>query len=301
MKWSSFQYLTKQGLHNLRANRLMSLASIGVLTACLLLTGIAGLFSANVNSLVEYLGDQNETVVYLDQGLSDEELASVDQTLRSMPGLAAVTYVSQEEVLETYKGYMSEYADLFNDFEEDNPFHANYRVVLENLNQLDEMIAQLEQIDGVYSVSAPTQLSSVFLTIQRAVTYAGWALVAVLALVSVVVISNTIRLTVFARRKEINIMKYVGATNGFIRWPFFVEGTSVGLISGLLAAGLVIGAYALVVNRVGAMSGFWGPILGSCLLSVGQVWPVVLGAFLIFGVVIGSISTATSIRKYLEV
>ena len=301
MKWSSFQYLTKQGLHNLRANRLMSLASIGVLTACLLLTGIAGLFSANVNSLVEYLGDQNETVVYLDQGLGDEELASVDQTLRSMPGLAAVTYVSQEEVLETYKGYMSEYADLFNDFEEDNPFHANYRVVLEDLNQLDEMIAQLEQIDGVYSVSAPTQLSSVFLTIQRAVTYAGWALVAVLALVSVVVISNTIRLTVFARRKEINIMKYVGATNGFIRWPFFVEGTSVGLISGLLAAGLVIGAYALVVNRIGAMSGFWGPILGSCLLSVGQVWPVVLGAFLIFGVVIGSIGTATSIRKYLEV
>lgn len=301
MKWSSFRYLTKQGLHNLRANRLMSLASIGVLTACLLLTGIAGLFSANVNSLVEYLGDQNETVVYLDQGLSDEELASVDQTLRSMPGLAAVTYVSQEEVLETYKGYMSEYADLFNDFEEDNPFHANYRVVLEDLNQLDEMIAQLEQIDGVYSVSAPTQLSSVFLTIQRAVTYAGWALVAVLALVSVVVISNTIRLTVFARRKEINIMKYVGATNGFIRWPFFVEGTSVGLISGLLAAGLVIGAYALVVNRIGAMSGFWGPILGSCLLSVGQVWPVVLGAFLIFGVVIGSIGTATSIRKYLEV
>ena len=301
MKWSSFQYLTKQGLHNLRANRLMSLASIGVLTACLLLTGIAGLFSANVNSLVEYLGDQNETVVYLDQGLSDEELASVDQTLRSMPGLAAVTYVSQEEVLETYKGYMSEYADLFNDFEEDNPFHANYRVVLEDLNQLDEMITQLEQIDGVYSVSAPTQLSSVFLTIQRAVTYAGWALVAVLALVSVVVISNTIRLTVFARRKEISIMKYVGATNAFIRWPFFVEGTSVGLISGLLAAGLVIGAYALVVNRIGAMSGFWGPILGSCLLRVGQVWPVVLGAFLIFGVVIGSIGTATSIRKYLEV
>lgn len=301
MKWSSFRYLTKQGLHNLRANRLMSLASIGVLTACLLLTGIAGLFSANVNSLVEYLGDQNETVVYLDQGLGDEQLASVDQTLRSMPGLAAVTYVSQEEVLETYKGYMSEYADLFNDFEEDNPFHANYRVVLEDLNRMDEMIAQLEQIDGVYSVSAPTQLSSVFLTIQRAVTYAGWALVAVLALVSVVVISNTIRLTVFARRKEINIMKYVGATNGFIRWPFFVEGTSVGLISGLLAAGLVIGAYALVVNKVGAMSGFWGPILGSCLLSVGQVWPIVLGAFLIFGVIIGSIGTATSIRKYLEV
>lgn len=301
MKWSSFQYLTKQGLHNLRANRLMSLASIGVLTACLLLTGIAGLFSANVNSLVEYLGDQNETVVYLDQGLSDEELASVDQTLRSMPGLAAVTYVSQEEVLETYKGYMSEYADLFNDFEEDNPFHANYRVVLENLNQLDEMIAQLEQIDGVYSVSAPTQLSSVFLTIQRAVTYAGWALVAVLALVSVVVISNTIRLTVFARRKEINIMKYVGATNGFIRLPFFVEGITVGLIAGLISTALVLGGYQLLLIYAVKLPGFWGTLLGGTLLPLDKVWYLVLGGFLAFGMLIGSIGTASSIRKYLKV
>ena len=301
MKWSSFQYLTKQGLHNLRANRLMSLASIGVLTACLLLTGIAGLFSANVNSLVEYLGDQNETVVYLDQGLSDEELASVDQTLRSMPGLAAVTYVSQEEVLETYKGYMSEYADLFNDFEEDNPFHANYRVVLENLNQLDEMIAQLEQIDGVYSVSAPTQLSSVFLTIQRAVTYAGWALVAVLALVSVVVISNTIRLTVFARRKEINIMKYVGATNGFIRLPFFVEGVTSGLVSAALASGIICGAYYALTLWYEENPTNISQLFGGTLVPLQDVWYYLVIGFAALGFVLCGIGTATSIRKHLKV
>ena len=296
MKWSSFQYLTKQGLHNLRANRLMSLASIGVLTACLLLTGIAGLFSANVNSLVEYLGDQNETVVYLDQGLSDEELASVDQTLRSMPGLAAVTYVSQEEVLETYKGYMSEYADLFNDFEEDNPFHANYRVVLEDLNQLDEMIAQLEQIDGVYSVSAPTQLSSVFLTIQRAVTYAGWALVAVLALVSVVVISNTIRLTVFARRKEINIMKYVGATNGFIRWPFVYEGFMIGLLSAVIAFGLQWILYAAVAKGVANSD----TLKLIHVVDFTTFWKPVAAVFAGAGILIGVGGSLSAIRKFLQ-
>ena len=301
MRGSSFRYLSKQGLHSLVANRLMTLASVGVLTACLILVGVATLFSANVDSLVEYLGEQNETVVYIGKDLSEEQIAQVDSQIRGIPGLSAVTYVSKEEVLETYKGYMEEYAVLFDDFEEDNPFRANYRVVVEDLNQLDEIVAQLEAIEGVEDVSPPTELASVFLSIQRAVNVGGWVLVAVLSLVSIVVISNTIRITVFARRKEINIMKYVGATNGFIRWPFFVEGTSVGLISGLLAAGLVIGAYALVVNKVGAMSGFWGPILGSCLLSVGQVWPIVLGAFLIFGVIIGSIGTATSIRKYLEV
>ena len=297
MKWSSFQYLTKQGLHNLRANRLMSLASIGVLTACLLLTGIAGLFSANVNSLVEYLGDQNETVVYLDQGLSDEELASVDQTLRSMPGLAAVTYVSQEEVLETYKGYMSEYADLFNDFEEDNPFHANYRVVLEDLNQLDEMIAQLEQIDGVYSVSAPTQLSSVFLTIQRAVTYAGWALVAVLALVSVVVISNTIRLTVFARRKEINIMKYVGATNGFIRWPFVYEGLLLGTLSAAVAFGLQWLLYLAVAKGIASSDSL--QILH--IVPFRDIWYIVALVFLAAGILVGVGGSLTAIRRFLRV
>ena len=301
MKWSSFRYLTKQGLHNLRANRLMSLASIGVLTACLLLTGIAGLFSANVNSLVEYLGDQNETVVYLDQGLSDEQLASVDQTLRSMPGLAAVTYVSQEEVLETYKGYMSEYADLFNDFEEDNPFHANYRVVLEDLNQMEGMIAQLEQIDGVYSVSAPTQLSSVFLTIQRAVTYAGWALVAVLALVSVVVISNTIRLTVFARRKEINIMKLVGATNGFIRFPFFVEGVTSGLISAALASGIICGAYYALTRWYAENPSNLSQMFGGQLVPLADVWYYLVGGFALLGFVLCGIGTATSIRKHLNV
>jgi uncharacterized membrane protein len=182
--------------------------------------------------------------------------------------------------------------------------HAAYEIFINGTEINGSIILTYLPVSLLY-ISSMTigyiGLRYIELSISSPICNSSGALVAVLALVSVVVISNTIRLTVFARRKEINIMKYVGATNGFIRWPFFVEGTSVGLISGLLAAGLVIGAYALVVNRIGAMSGFWGPILGSCMLSVGQVWPVVLGAFLIFGVVIGSIGTATSIRKYLEV
>lgn len=301
MSWSSFVYLTKQGLHSLKANRMMSFASIGVLTACLILTGIASLFSANVNSMVDYLGDQNESVVYLQRDLTPEQEAAVDSAIRATEGLSAVTYVSKEEVLATYKGYMDTYAELFDDFEQDNPFYANYRVVLDDLTRMEEIIAQLKAIDGVADVSAPTELSNVFLSIRSAVTLSGWTLVAVLGLVSVVVISNTIRITVFARRKEINIMKYVGATNGFIRWPFFVEGLSVGLISALVSAAIVIGGYALVLRQVAKMGGFWAPILDSCLLGLPQVWMPVLLGFLAFGVFIGSVGTASSIRKYLEV
>ena len=301
MRGSSFRYLSKQGLHSLVANRLMTLASVGVLTACLILVGVATLFSANVDSLVEYLGEQNETVVYIGKDLSEEQIAQVDSQIRDIPGLSAVTYVSKEEVLETYKGYMEEYAVLFDDFEEDNPFRANYRVVVEDLNQLDEIVAQLEAIEGVEDVSPPTELASVFLSIQRAVNVGGWVLVAVLSLVSIVVISNTIRITVFARRKEISIMKYVGATNAFIRWPFFVEGMSVGLIAALVSSGVVMGAYAIVLHYAGDLSGFWNSLLGVSLLPLSQVWYWLLGGFAAFGILIGSLGTATSIHKYLEV
>ena len=301
MRGSSFRYLSKQGLHSLVANRLMTLASVGVLTACLILVGVATLFSANVDSLVEYLGEQNETVVYIGKDLSEEQIAQVDSQIRGIPGLSAVTYVSKEEVLETYKGYMEEYAVLFDDFEEDNPFRANYRVVVEDLNQLDEIVAQLEAIEGVEDVSPPTELASVFLSVQRAVNVGGWVLVAVLSLVSIVVISNTIRITVFARRKEISIMKYVGATNAFIRWPFFVEGMSVGLIAALVSSGVVMGAYAIVLHYAGDLSGFWNSLLGVSLLPLSQVWYWLLGGFAAFGILIGSLGTATSIHKYLEV
>ena len=301
MRGSSFRYLSKQGLHSLVANRLMTLASVGVLTACLILVGVATLFSANVDSLVEYLGEQNETVVYVNKDLTDEQTAQVDAQIRAIPGLSAVTYVSKEEVLETYKGYMEEYAVLFDDFEQDNPFRANYRVVVEDLNQLDEIVEELQAIDGVEDVKPPTELASVFLSVQRAVNIGGWVLVAVLSLVSIVVISNTIRITVFARRKEISIMKYVGATNAFIRWPFFVEGMSVGLIAAMISSGVVIGAYAVVLHYAGDLSGFWDSLLGVSLLPISRVWYWLLGGFVAFGVLIGSLGTATSIHKYLEV
>lgn len=302
MNWSSFKYLAKQGLHNMKANRLMTLASVGVLTACLIITGIAALFSANVNSLVSYLGEQNETVVYLEKGLSSEQIAAVDTAIRSMPGIAGVTYMSKDAVLDTYKGYMGEYADLWDDFEGDeNPFMANYRVVIEDLTDLDAKVKELEAIEGVAQVNPPTELAGVFLSVQKVVNLAGWGLVAVLVLVSVVVISNTIRLTVFSRRKEINIMKYVGATNGFIRMPFFVEGMGSGLLAGAIASALVVGGYAILVQFSGKATGFWHTLIVASVLPVSQVWYWLVGGFLLFGIFIGSLGTAVSVRKHLKV
>ena len=302
MNWSSFKYLARQGLHSMVKNRLMSVASIGVLTVCLLITGVAGLFTLNVGSLMDYLGSQNETVVYLDEDLTEEGLAAVDSALRSISGLREVTYVSKDEALERMKESMGDNAYLFDVFEgSENPFLANYRVVLDDVSDLPEIQPQLEAIEGVSSVGAPMQLSQMFTSVHKGVSLVCVILVAVLGFVSVVVISNTIRLTVFARRKEINIMKYVGATNGFIRLPFFVEGVTVGLIAGAIATVVVLGGYQLLLIYAVKLPGFWGTLLAGPLLPLADVWYLVLGGFVLFGVLIGSIGTASSIRKYLKV
>ena len=302
MKWSSFKYLARQGLHNMINNRLMSFASVGVLTVCLIITGVAGLFTANMNSLMLYLRSQNEVVVYLDENLDEAGLASVDSALRSISGLKEVTYVSKDEALDLMRDSMGDKADLFDVFEgEENPFFANYKVVLRDVGQMDEIVPQLESISGVVDVNVPTGLSDLVVNIHKAVTVISVGLVVVLGFVSIVVISNTIRLTVFARRKEINIMKYVGATNGFIRLPFFVEGIAVGLIAGLISSAIVLGGYQLLIIYSVDFPAFWGSILNSVLLGMNQVWWKVLVAFLAFGSLIGSVGTATSIRKYLHV
>lgn len=283
-------------------NRLMSFASVGVLTVCLIITGVAGLFTANMNSLMLYLRSQNEVVVYLDENLDEAGLASVDSALRSISGLKEVTYVSKDEALDLMRDSMGDKADLFDVFEgEENPFYANYRVILQDVGQMDEIVPQLESISGVVDVNVPTGLSDLVVNIHKAVTVISVGLVVVLGFVSIVVISNTIRLTVFARRKEINIMKYVGATNGFIRLPFFVEGIAVGLIAGLISSAIVLGGYQLLIIYSVDFPAFWGSILNSVLLGMDQVWWKVLVAFLAFGSLIGSVGTATSIRKYLHV
>lgn len=302
MSFSGFKYLTKTGLSCMVRNRLMSVASIGVLTVCLLITGAAALFTLNVGSLMDYLGSQNETVVYLDREITEEGLAAVDSKIRSISGLSEVTYETKEDALDSMRESMGDDGVLFDVFEGDqNPFAACYRIVLTDITQLPEIKTQLEAIPGVIDVGAPVQLAEIFTNVHQAVSLVCIVLVAVLGFVSTVVISNTIRLTVFARRKEINIMKYVGATNGFIRLPFFVEGVAVGLIAGAIASALVLGGYQLITIYSVELPGFWSQLVSGIMLPLNAIWWKLMIAFFGFGALIGSIGTASSIRKYLKV
>ena len=156
-------------------------------------------------------------------------------------------------------------------------------------------------LNAFYRINSPTELSSTLVNLRRIVSYVGWGLVVVLGVVSVVVISNTIRLTVFARRKEINIMKFVGATNAFIRLPFFVEGMTVGAISALLATGIVGGAYYGLERALLQPNALWLNEFTRCMLPFFDIIGPLAGGFVLFGVAIGGIGCASSIRKHLKV
>ncbi len=301
MRFSSFTYLVGQGLHNLRANRLMTFASMGVLTVCMLLIGAAYLLGVNIDAMVEYIGDQNETVVYMNLDATEEQIAAADATIRSTEHVVGVTYVSPQEVLSIYNEALADYINLEEAFADDNPFYPNYRVVVDSPDNIPTVKQQLEQIDGVYQVNAPLELSNIFVSLQTAISYACYAVVAVLAIVSIVVINNTIKITVFNRRKEIGIMKLVGATNGFIRFPFFVEGVTSGLIAAAIASGVVCGSYYGLCRWYAENPSNLSQMFGGQLVPLTDVWYYIVGGFALLGFVLCGIGTATSIRKHLNV
>ena len=301
MRLSTFFFLIRRGIRNLGKHWAMTFVCILSLSVCMTLNTFASLAEVNVDSMVNYLGSQNETVVYLDPDCDDATATQVGEKLSTMPGVSGVQYVSKQDVLDTYRGYMQDYSSLWDEFENDNPFKANYRVSLSDLSQMETISKQFENISGVYSVTAPIEMTKTFVEIQQAVTKVGRGVVLVLMAVSIITVGTTIRLSVFARRREIEIMKYVGATNALVTLPFVIEGLTMGLLSGILTAAATIGGYAYIVQLSPTLGGLWQMLMGTALVPLENVWPTILTYSLAGGALVGGLGSMFSIRKHLNV
>ena len=301
MKPSTFGFLVVRGVRNLGKHWAMTIACIASLSVCMTLNTFATLAEVNVDSMVNYLGQQNEMVVYVDPEADDATIQTVGERITATPGVSRVQYMSKEDVLNQYRGYMADYAVLLDEFENDNPFKANYRVSLADLSQMQAMSQNFQSIPGVYSVTAPIEMTQTFVEVQQAVTKVGQIVILVLMAVSIITVGSTIRLSVFARRREIEIMKYVGATNRMVTLPFFVEGLTMGLISGILTAAVSLGCYSYVVNAAGGLGGIWQMLMGRALVPVANVLPTIVVTSLLSGAIVGGVGSTFSIRKHLNV
>ncbi len=304
MAISSFLYLAKQGLMPGKGNRFMSFASIVVLCSCLIITGIAVLLSTNLNSMVADMGEQNEIIVFLQDDLTQEQIDAFGTALSNLPNInyADTVYTSKEQALDDQIEYMGEMGLFLEGYkEENNPFPASYKVKIFDLESLADTTEKISELSGIDYISSPTDIVDVILGVDKTVTIGGWGLVAVLAMVSLVVISNTIRLTVFARRKEINIMKYVGATNAFIRFPFFVEGFFIGLLASLSAFAIISAAYILLIENINTTALAFLSLLMPSIVPYGDVAVMLLLGFVVGGVTVGVIGSQISVSKHLKV
>lgn len=295
MKGSSLGYLTREGFRNVWVNKMMSIASVAVLMACLLIIGIGAMAYFNINSLLDIVEAQNIVMVYVSDEADDVKTSELRLSLENMDNIASCEFVPKEDAFQRQVELMGGDSALFEGFKT-SPLPDAFKVTVKDLSRFKETVSEIEKLDGVYNVRENSDLASKLVTVRRAVTIVSAGLVSMLFLVALFIISNTIRITMFSRKLEINIMKAVGATNSFIRWPFMVEGVLLGIISAGVSVLLLWGLYELIIyafSSVITMLGF------SFVPFLSYIW-YIFGAFLAIGIITGSFGSMVSMNRYLK-
>ncbi len=295
MSGGSLGYLTKEGFKNIWLNRLMSVASISVLLSCLVMMGIAFMLIVNMQEIITNIEDSNVIVAFVDDDANDAEVEKVRMDLMKIENVKDCVFVSKEEAFEEQLESLGGNRTLFEGM--DNPLPDSYRVVLDDLTLFDSTLRQIENTENIQSVREDRELSQQVSSIRKTVTYVSFGVIIILLIVSLFIISNTIKITMFSRRLEIKIMKSVGATSWFIRWPFMVEGMSLGIISGLLSLGVVWGVYELVARSIGNSFSLF---MSGGIVPFKEYALFILLAFLAVGIITGAFGSAVSISKYLK-
>ncbi len=287
-------YLIREGFRGIFTHKFMSFATVAVIVACLIIIGSLGVVSVNISSLIHNLEQENEVVAFVEENLSDEEARGLEASISGIENIASVEYVTKETAMDNF---MKDYDSVLMEGIDSSVFRNRYVVHLNDISKMLETRDALAAIPGIAKVNAHIDYANGFITVRNIVTVISLVLVAVLVLVSFFIMSNTIKLATYSRQDEIAIMRMVGATNGFIRLPFVVEGLVLGILGALIAFFAEWGLYELVTGKVmETIAGTFVKVVPFSELAV----PVLL-IFLAIGVVIGGVGGVNAIRNYLKV
>lgn len=295
MSRHNFFYFMREGAYNMFSHGFMSFASIGITVACLLIMGTFTLVAVNANAMLEELESRNQMLAFVDEALTDEEAKALEATLEQVPNVADATFISNVEAAAEFRAKY-EGDELFQGLPDEN-FRHRYTIDLEDIGYMAATRDALENVAGVADVNALENEAEGFITIRNVAGIVCIVLIAVLFIVSVFIIANTIKLTTFDRRDEIAIMKMVGATNGFIRWPFVYEGFLLGVFSAVIGFFLQWGLYEAVARSVAQND----TINLISVLPFMDMWQPVAVVFAAAGMLIGVGGSLSAIRKFLLV
>ncbi len=293
MKINSVKYLFVQGVKNLWTNRMMGFASFCIMMVSLLLVGLSVLLSMNINLIIGGVENKNEIIIFLEDSVNEEGIEILREGLESIDNVGRVVFYSREEALENQKEQMGSASELFDILGDDNPLPDSYRIRVDDISLMNATVATINLKFGemIYSIESPTDFVNILSSVRSTVNVIATAVVLALIIVSMVIISNATRTSVFARRNEINIMKYVGANNTFIRVPFFVEGMLTGLLAGGVATLLTWFGYVSLFDMLSEEMTLWNAFGIKEFISFDSIAvKVVLGLLYIGGLSLGRLA-----------
>lgn len=291
-------YFLQSAFKSIRKNYLMTFASVFVLIACMLIIGTAYLCSANISAFMDDLGQKNEIVAYIDDSVEENSRDELKEKIENIKYVVDVTYVTKDEALEEYQkdfGEDGEYLSWF--YGDENPLRNEFRIQVDEdqLQSFEKIAKDIKEMDGIANTSDSQEVVDILLSLKRVMDILGFWIMIILALVSWFIVSNTIKLAMLNRRHEINIMKYVGATNSFIRVPFILEGIIIGLIAAGVSFALQWVIYVYLLQPLAANMPFVDTV------SFVNLCPVLILYFGGIGLFVGLVGSAFSINKYLKV
>lgn len=295
MSFSTKEYFVRETYKSVRRNGFMSIACISTVAVALLILGLFLLLSLNTNNLAHYLESQVQISVYMEDGASEQELQTTGAALAKLPGVVKVSAISREEAKKRFEERLGEQKQLLNALGDSNPFPASFDVQVDSPERIKELTPAISEMPKVETAKFGREVVEQLFSLARILRFGGILLVLFLAMGTLFIISNTIRLTVFARRKEVTIMKYVGATDWFIRWPFLLEGMTLGFLGALLATLILDSLYEALLSKIHSTLAFLPMLPALPLLYYVTVF------LLLAGIGIGALGSYISLRKFLRV
>lgn len=305
MKISSIKYLAGQGLRNIWINRVMSFASFCVIMVSLLYVGFSVLFNQNVNAIIGGIENKNEIIVFFNDETTQEQIDTMSEVLRNTDNIMSVEFYSKDEAFEHIKAEYENGEEIFS-YMTENPLPNALRIKVKDISIMKKSQSFIEQYsagngDIVEQINAPNDFVNLLVGIKKTISLLSIIITSVVIVASLVIISNSTRSSVFARRKEVNIMKYVGATNTFIRVPFFIEGMVTGIIAGVVAGILTWFGYDSLIKVLSQEMTFWQALGIKQFILFSEVAVEIFLGYIVIGGILGSFGTVVSLRKHLKV
>ncbi len=287
MKYNRFGYLIGEGFGNVFKNKKSTGASLMIMCATMIIFGIFLILTENINHFVKEVESAQGIQVFINNDATQEQIEEIEGKLRALDGVSTTEYVSKEAALNQMKEKFGDKKDLLSGYEENNIFPASYVVTLTDLSKSKEVQDQILTFDNIKKITSKDETVSTLINLANGIKIITGVILVLLVVISIFIIANTIKLTVHARRKEISIMKYVGATNGFIRWPFIVEGMIIGVFASAISITLVGIAYTFLAEKM--VNSQFMQVINMSLVTFSDMFSSIILVYMLLGIGIGAI------------